>query len=218
MIFRNRPTLRYGIASPLPLVNPPIIEALLDVQVALPQVIDVERLKELGKALQPEYPQVRPQFVAMAIFQPQPVPLSPPSLFNQELRGYSFLSSDSKEIVQYRLDGFTFNRLAPYISWEDMHGKGLAAWQHYRSAFPDGKVTRVATRFLNRILLPLDHGRAELDDYFAVGTKDPHEETLPFVGFISNQVFIDLKTGFGANINMATQPAVNEQVPIYSRH
>ena len=200
------------LPSPLPLAKPPIIEALIDVQVALPQVIDVERLKELGKALEPEYPQVRPQFVAMAIFQPQPVP--PPPLFNQGLRGYSFLSSDSKEIVQYRLDGFTFNRLAPYTSWEDMHGKGLAAWQHYRSAFLDGKVTRVATRFLNRILLPLDRGRAELDDYFVVGTKDPHEETLSFASFISNQVFIDLKTGFGANINMAMQPAANERVPI----
>ena len=95
-----------------------------------------------------------------------------------------------------------------------MHGKGLEAWRHYRSAFPDGKVTRVATRFINRILVPLDHDRVELDDYFALGTKDPHDESLVFANFISNQFFIDLKTGFGANINIAGQPVVNEKLPI----
>ena len=41
------------LPSPLPLAKPPIIEALIDVQVAPPQMIDVERLKELGKHLNP---------------------------------------------------------------------------------------------------------------------------------------------------------------------
>ena len=203
-----------ALPSPLPLAKPPITEALLDVQVTFPQAIDVERLKELGTALQSYYPQVRPLTVAMVTFQPQSGPPPPTPSFNQGLRGYSFLSKDAKEVVQFRIDGFTYNRLAPYVSWEDMHGKGFAAWRDYRSAFPDGKVTRVATRFLNRILLPLDQGEVELDDYFNVGTKDPHEDTLLFATFISNQFFIDLKTGFGANLNMAMQPVANERLPV----
>src|SRR5258708_1361620 len=200
--------------SPLPLEKPPITEALLDVQVSFPQVIDVERLRQLGETLQSEYPGVRPQLFAKVSFSPQPASLSTQSALNQGLRGYSFSSSDSKEVVQFRLDGFTFNRLAPYTSWEDMHGKARAAWRHYREAFADAKVTRIATRFINRIFIPLDKGEAELDDYFALGTKDPHDKNLVFANFFSHQGFLDLKTGFGANINTAMQPIENGRLPV----
>ena len=140
------------LPSPLPLENPPITEALLDVQVRFPQIVEIERLKELGESLHSAYPTIRPQFMATVQFQPLQ-PIAP--AINQSLRGYSFLSNDSKEIVQFRIDGFTFNRLAPYTSWEDMHAKAAEAWQHYHASLPDGKVTRVGTRFLNRILVPL---------------------------------------------------------------
>ena len=203
-----------ALPSPLPLKNPPITEAILDVQVALPPQTDVERLKKLGEALQSEYPQVRPQFMAVVNFQVQLPPVSPQPAINQGLRGYNFLSADSKEVVQFRLDGFTFNRLAPYTSWEDMYGKAEAAWHYLRGAFPNDKVTRVATRFLNRILLPLEGGRAEIDDYFSFGTKDPHDESLQFANFVSYQFFIDVKTGFGANINIAMQPFENNRLPV----
>lgn len=199
------------LPSPLPLENPPITEALLDVQVTFPQIIDAERLKELGATLHSAYPIIRPQFMATVQFQ-TPTPIAP--AINQSFRGYSFLSSDSKEIVQFRIDGFTFNRLAPYTSWEDMHTKAAEAWRHYHAGLPDGKVTRVATRFLNRILVPLHEGRVELDDYFAVGTKDPHDETLFFLSFISHQRFLDSKTGFGANINLTMQQTEREHLPV----
>lgn len=203
-----------ALPSPLPLKNPPITEAILDVQLALSPKTDVERLKKLGEALQREYPQVRPQFMAMVNFQVQPVPAPPQPAINQGLRGYNFLSADSKEVVQFRLDGFTFNRLAPYTSWEDMFGKAESAWHYFRDAFPNEKVTRVAARYLNRILLSLEGGQTEIDDYFSLGTKDPHDPSLQFLNFVSHQFFIDVKTGFGANINVAMQPFENDRLPV----
>jgi len=199
------------LPSPLPLAKPPIVEAILDIQVAFPHAIDVSQLRELGRALRPEYPQFREQFQATVNLEQVPTTQT----INRGLRGYSFLSTDLKKIVQVRIDGFTFNRLAPYVSWEDAYSQALAAWGHYRSAFPDFKVTRVATRFLNRILLPLDdRNMVEIDDYFKIGTKDPHDDTLVFASFFSNQFFNDVQTGFGANLNTASQPVEGRNLPV----
>jgi uncharacterized protein (TIGR04255 family) len=192
-----------ALPSPLPLKNPPIIEALLDVQVAFPHPIEAQRLKDLGEVVKSAYPVVKPQFMATIQFQPIPLQAPAKPSIDQGFRGFSFLSEDEKEIVQFRLDGFTFNRLAPYISWEDMYKKAFDAWRHYRAGFPEGRVTRVATKFLNKILIPFDKGRVDLDDYFAVGIKDLDDETLPTVNFMSQQRFLDSVSGYGVDLNLS---------------
>ena len=136
--------------------------------VTLPQAVAI------ATAQNREYQRQKEQLQATVTFElPQTI-----QTLNPGLRGYSFFGADSKEIVQFRIDGFTFNRLAPYVSWEDMYSKAAAAWQHYRLGLPDAKVTRLATRFLNRILLPINQGQVELDDYFNVGAKDPHDKGI----------------------------------------
>jgi hypothetical protein len=118
-----------ALPSPLPLAKPPIVEAILDIQVAFPHAVDVNQLRELGTALQSDYPQLREQFQATVNFEQLP-----------------------------------------------------------------------ATQRIN--------------DYFNFGTKDPHEDTLLFLSFISNQFFIDLKTGFGANLNTASQHPEGGRLPV----
>lgn len=43
--------------------------------------------------------------------------------------GFLLSSSDKLRIVQARLDGFTFSRLAPYETWERLRDEAKSAWR-----------------------------------------------------------------------------------------
>ena len=67
--------------------------------------------------------------------------------------GYAFHSSDNKDIVQFRRDGFSFSRLAPYTAWEDVSEKTVGFWRLYLETAEPIEVTRLAIRTINRIAL-----------------------------------------------------------------
>jgi uncharacterized protein (TIGR04255 family) len=66
-----------------------------------------------------------------------------------------FVSRDGRQIVQARLDGFTFNRLRPYQSWARFREEARAHWERYRSLARPETITRVALRYINRIEVPV---------------------------------------------------------------
>ncbi|MEH2295070.1 TIGR04255 family protein [Nostoc sp.] len=74
---------------------------------------------------------------------------------NQTVFGYRFLSSDNRQIVQARLDGFSLIRLAPYEKWEIFRDEARRLWNLYQVATNTKTVTRVAVRYINRLNLPL---------------------------------------------------------------
>src|SRR5436190_21056320 len=74
--------------------------------------------------------------------------------------GLLFYSEDEKAVVQFRLDGFTFNKLQPYSSWEEIFPETWRLWALYQSAIGNVQITRLAVRYINRLALPSgDFGR-----------------------------------------------------------
>ena len=63
--------------------------------------------------------------------------------------GYLFTSVDGRQVVQARLDGFTFSRLKPYDKWESLRDEARELWQHYVQIASPETVTRVALRYIN---------------------------------------------------------------------
>ena len=49
-----------------------------------------------------------------------------------QVDGYVFTSADGKQVVQYRLDGFTFSRLRPYTRWEEVFAEAQKVMGHIR--------------------------------------------------------------------------------------
>ncbi len=62
---------------------------------------------------------------------------------------------DKLQIVQARLDGFTFSRLTPYETWERLRDEARRLWAVYAQLVQPVEVTRVAVRYINRLELPL---------------------------------------------------------------
>jgi uncharacterized protein (TIGR04255 family) len=193
----NYPTLK----------NPPIVEAILDVQVIFPQGVELSALASLHENFQSDYPQKNEERIVQFGFEHQAG--EPPKALAQDqgVRGYRFISKDGKQIVQCRKDGFTFNRLSPYVSWNDVIKFAKPAWSLYQKTFPDMVITRVALRYINKVLLPMVNNKVKIEDYFRTDLPGPKMDELSYSGFLSQGIFRDQVTGFEANWIFAHQPS-----------
>lgn len=121
-------------------------------------------------------------------------------------QGVWLRTADGREIAQFRLDGFTFSRLNPYTSWEDILPKALEVWTLYSKLLEPEVVTRVAVRYINHI--PLAEGPVDLDRLIVTGPRTP--EGVPDVlGQFSSRILLahpELK--LHATVTQSLEPGV----------
>lgn len=134
--------------------NAPIVEALLDIQVTLPEKTIPESLEGLQRKLGGRYPakQIRKNFQGELTFAADAAPVAKTL---ERFGGYQFASSDGKEVVQARLDGYSFSRLHPYTNWEQFSSLAREGWREYAKLLKPVSVNRIALRYINRIPLPV---------------------------------------------------------------
>ena len=135
--------------------NAPITEALMDIQVRLPTGFNAEVLEEFHKIVKDKYSESK----SINIFETKidfnektdpDIEQSKPMLL-----GYAFKSVEEKKIIQIRINGFTFNKLKPYESWEKFFSEGREFWERYVEFVKPSRVKRIALRYINRIEIPL---------------------------------------------------------------
>jgi uncharacterized protein (TIGR04255 family) len=131
----------------------PITEALIDIRVQLPGGVGLDRLERLHEDVRPDYPGKARRSLAKGRFGLEGKQVSASA--SSEPAGFLFKSSDAKQIVQVRLDGFTMSRLAPYENWEPFRDEARRLWRIYRSELKPSAVIRLAVRYINRIDIPL---------------------------------------------------------------
>jgi hypothetical protein len=108
------------------LPNAPITEALLDSRVGLPSGTRLKQLDAMHASIRDRYPKRRTRRRIEGTLESQGDDLRlTPSPAKED--GYLFSSADGKRIVQARLDGFTFNRLKPYDTWEALRDEAKGA-------------------------------------------------------------------------------------------
>ena len=136
------------------LKNAPIKEAIIDFRVMLPEQITVEVLgRELSK-LESDYPkksQLIQGSVDIQMNEGQPIQTN----HEQRIEGLRFASVDDAQVVQFRLNGFTFSRLEPYKSWNQMKQEAKKLWAIYAANARPEKIVRIATRYINVMPIPL---------------------------------------------------------------
>ena len=137
----------------------PITEALIDIQVEPLPTSLLGTLLALHKSEEQNYPNRANSF----IFEGQIVGGEQIGATAKQTQiGYTFASTNKPQVFQVRLNGFTFNRLAPYEHWGSFRDEAQRLWKAYRSAVQPVRITRVAVRYINRLDLPAP---AELSDY-----------------------------------------------------
>ena len=154
--------------------NPPITEGLIDIRTQLPGEVSLADLESLHTRIQDTYPEKksRKRLEGTIEFRDEKEPLKTTQV---DVDGYVFRSADGRQVVQYRLDGFTFNRLRPYSRWEEVFKEAKRLWEIYSTAVKPILVTRLAVRYINSIEIPLK--TIDYDDYLTAAPKVP--EGLP---------------------------------------
>jgi len=150
----------------------PITEALIDLKVEMSDRISVSQLEDLHSAIKEVYPgkKSRRRWEQRLEFREGKEPVSSEAK-NLGVDGYLFWSADEKQVVQFRLDGFTFSRLRPYSDWTQICGEAANLWNIYVEGAKPIQVTRLALRYINAIEIPLK--TFELEQYFTSPPKVP---------------------------------------------
>lgn len=136
------------------LSRPPITEALVDIRVTLAPSFRPESFRAATDRLKERYPtqEEMQRFQAMFEFRgAQPVEARHT---HEGLVGLKFSSADGRDVAQFRKDGFTYNRLAPYSSWNDIRPEALRLWRIFVDIARPRLADRVALRYINRLELP----------------------------------------------------------------
>jgi uncharacterized protein (TIGR04255 family) len=129
----------------------PITEALIDIRVELSSEFRFEDLQAVRKHVSSDYPQEETRNLAEGIIQFGP---SLQASAQQKPWGLMFRNESNNQVLQVRLDGFTFSRLAPYEDFEHLRDEARRLWDIYRELVRPKRTTRVAVRYINQLNIP----------------------------------------------------------------
>ncbi len=200
---------------PTHLPHPPITEAVIDLDCDLPPNFSLAALEEPSRnQFRDRYPEFRKQFVQQYMFEASVGSPPRPSSGSVAVQALQFLKDDEKQLVQLRAQGYSFNRLAPYTTLDDYIAEIERTWRIYIDLVSPIQLRIVRLRYINRILLPTDDGRVDLDEFLKVGPRVPDEQSLTLEGFFSQVAANQNDTGHEVNLVLASQPATDHRVPV----
>lgn len=189
------------------LAKAPIAEALVDLRAA--PTIDLasaEVLTRLKTQVGLRFPKVQQQraFEAQVEFRPGQGPVSGGT--DKGLRGYFCESADGRDIAQFKVDGFTYNRLQPYTDGDTVIAAALGLWAVYVEIAKPLTVGRVALRYINRLKLP--RSPDELGEYMTHPPVPPSGSLSSLDGFWTRYVTSDPQSGRGVIAAQVLEPGM----------
>jgi uncharacterized protein (TIGR04255 family) len=197
-----------------PLAAAPITEALFDFRVELPPAFDPQAFAQLQPELRDAYPTMEVQNRIEGRFALDPAtpaggtPVVLPQQTRASLNGYLFRSSDNLTVAQFRRDGFTLNRLAPYTGWEALVPEVLRLWGLYRAIGRPSTIVRLAVRYLNRLTFPL--AGAHLPAILVAPPPLPAGVTTSLEAFLTRVVIYNEELAASAIISQSSEPSPEE--------
>jgi uncharacterized protein (TIGR04255 family) len=141
------------MAIPTHLKNAPIQEAVIDIRAQISPEILKRKLQIIREEAAEAYSIVEEKKqvehkLTVRDGQPQ-------TSIKESFSGYFLTSKEKDKIAQFRVDGFTFSKLKPYTSWDQIIQDAIKGWQLYTRTLEPKLVSRIAARYINRIILPL---------------------------------------------------------------
>ena len=196
------------------LKNPPIIEAVLDIECDLPPDKQLGALEGPARdSFRDQYPKFKKRFVHEHQITTKPGKPTKHSA-RHGIQGLQFLQADEKQLVQIRTQGFSFNRLAPNSRLDDYLPEIERTWNLFVELTSPVQIRLIRLRYINRIMLSLNEKDLDLDKYLRIGPRLPDEETLTIAGFLTQQVMLEKKTGNQVHLVLTAQLPEGENLPI----
>jgi uncharacterized protein (TIGR04255 family) len=169
--------------KPIQLSKPPIREAVFDIQVE--GAVDLDQVKELAEAYGKELDlkkvtPIRAGIFGVIMFPGQPLQTH---AYDEGVIGLRIEDDPTTQIVQFRINGFTYSCTGTYDDWSAFRGRAIQPAKRFLALPGVKRITRIALRYINVIQFP--NLPVNLDDYLPAAPTIP--ENLPQIvsGFIS---------------------------------
>jgi uncharacterized protein (TIGR04255 family) len=176
------------------LANAPITEAIIDCRIKAPVGFNVEAFQPLRTKIADGYPDCKEQRGFETEIKIERGQVSQ-SAKHHGMVGLIFRSAGGEKIVQFRIDGFTFSRLSPYTSWDEIFPEAFRLWKIYLDLVSPDFITRIAVRYINKMRIPLP--LSDFSDYLFAPPVVPPELPRQVATFLTRIVIP--KSDFGAD-------------------
>jgi uncharacterized protein (TIGR04255 family) len=130
----------------------PIKEAIIDIQVESPS-LSLANFEKVDISLPKGYAERRKVMMGQLRGQLEGGVLT--ATAKQDDMGYAFVGGEGKHVVQFKVNGFAFSRLAPYQTWKQLRNEAKTLWESYRQIVGALPVVRIGLRYVNQLDLPL---------------------------------------------------------------
>jgi uncharacterized protein (TIGR04255 family) len=186
----------------------PIVEAIIDLQVRY-DTEDASVLQKRFDDFSKEHSSDLPGILPISLFQMglQRTPGVPnlQTNFGQSQVGLRLATVQNDRVLQVQQRGFTFSHMPPYTEWTTFRKEALAYWDSYIKICGVRDVTRLALRYINRIVI--NQESIQLKDYFQIYPEMPKGMPDDITGYFM-QVHIpqvDMPKESIAILNMALE-------------
>lgn len=194
--------------------KPPIVEAVVDIECDFAPNYEPNNYADAGfEAFSADYPVKKIQFSEEFQFIAKDgAPLAHQS--SRKIQAIQFRSSDQKQLIQFRLQGFAFNRLAPYDRLDAYYPEIQKSWNQFVAIASPIRVRAIHLRYINRILVPTENGKVELAEYFVNPPQLPAGADLVFGSFLYQYSAASQTAGTVANVVLTTQEPESKVLPV----
>jgi uncharacterized protein (TIGR04255 family) len=195
------------MSKPVHLKNAPITEAVIDFRVRIPTGVSLDHFRVAHESFANDYPRREERHSTEFSLPIGGAPTAPST--KRSVQGYFFHSHDGLQIVQFRLDGFTFSRLRPYHTWDAFLSEALRLWKVYEKVVNHAEISRVAVRYINHIRLPLP---VELHEHLTAPPAVPSAWPQSMTEFLTRVALIDQATKLNSIVTQASEEGVDPTV------
>ena len=112
-----------------------------------------------------------------------------------------FFSHDESQLVQVAPSLLVVNKVKSYTQWEDFLPLVMEVYRKYCLAVPNCRVVRLGLQYVNRIDIPAENGRAEIENYLEfrplMGPRLPQDHGLFSVNaqYLFNRTSVTVQLG-----------------------
>jgi len=185
--------------------NAPIVEAIIEIRVNRATEFTHEQCKTVFDSVKDEFP-TRKELLTLRASVSGGTQVGASAV--QRPEGFQLLSGDNLRIVTATPERFTFSRLAPYESWDSFRSDAHRMWTIYRSHTNPASIVRIATRFVNKIDVPLPID--VISEYFRTGPEMSDDMSQDLSGFFMQLQLPQKKYKCMAILNEALLEPVRE--------
>jgi uncharacterized protein (TIGR04255 family) len=188
------------------LQNAPIVEALIDFRVLRKEPVSAGTFADIGASIGTQYVRESSIQSIEARFGMDRGRLLEPWQSQTEI-GWRYRTAT--EVAQFRVDGFTFSKLAKYSTWGEVSQEAFRLWEIYVGAADPREVSRVAVRYINRMSLPTVQ---DLGEYLTAPPQLPAPVPQAIREFLTRVYVQDEKSNASAVIVQALEPRMDPRL------